>query len=287
MVRQTEIRIASETTGRLAYVAVSPGQHVRKGERLAVIDNPDLAASVDEAKASAASTKADRDRVYSGVRAEEVAIAAEAVRTAEANLLLAKQQNARAVALAARSITSRQQLDEITASLAKAQADLDLKRAKAAEAAAGPIAEERALSDAKVTLAEASVASLQAKLDKTTLTAPVNGIVGIRIAEPGEIMSPGKPVMTIEADGQRWFTFTLREDALGDVTVGSEVVVTSSDGRRIETRATELRPLGEFATWRATRAVGDHDLNSFGLRFDPISPRDDLEPGMSVWLARR
>jgi HlyD family secretion protein len=82
MVRQTEIRIASETTGRLASLAVTRGQHVRKGELLAVIDNTDLAASVGEAKAAATSAKADRDRVYAGVRAEEVAMAREAVRTA-------------------------------------------------------------------------------------------------------------------------------------------------------------------------------------------------------------
>jgi multidrug resistance efflux pump len=285
MVRQTEIRIAPETTGRLASVAVRPGQHVRKGELLAVIDNPDLAASVGEAKAAAASSKADRARVYSGVRAEEVAIATEAVRAAEANLHLAEQQNARAIALSARSFASRQQLDESTASLDKARADLDLKRAQAAAASAGPTAEERALADAKVTSAEATVAELQAKLDKTKLTAPVDGIVGIRIAEPGEIMSPGKPVMTMEADGQRWFTFTLREDTLDGVTVGGKVAVTASDGRLIEARVTELRPLGEFATWRAARAVGDHDLNSFGLRLDPIAQSEGLEPGMSVWLA--
>ena len=285
MVRQTEIRVASETTGRLASLTVSSGQHVRKGELLAVIDNPDLAASVGEAKATAVSAKADRDRVYAGVRAEEVAILSEAVRTAEANLHLAQQQNARAIALSARSFTSRQQLDESTASLAKAQADLDLKRAQAAAATAGPIAEERALADAKVTLAEATVASLQARLDKTKLTAPVDGIIGIRIAEPGEIMSPGKPVMTMEADGERWFTLTLREDALAGLTVGGKATVAPSAGNRIETRVTELRPLGEFATWRAARAVGDHDLNSFALRLDPISRSDGLEPGMSVWLA--
>jgi hypothetical protein len=32
--------------------------------------------------------------------------------------------------------------------------------------------------------------------------------------------------------------------------------------------------------------VGDHDLNSFRLRLDPIGAKDDgLEPGMTVWLA--
>jgi multidrug resistance efflux pump len=273
--------------GRLASIAVSPGQHVRKGDLLAIVDNPELAASVGEASAAAAGAKADRDRIYSGVRAEEVAIAAQNVRTAEANLLLAQQQNVRTVTLSARSFASRQQLDESAASLAKAQADLELKRSQYAAATAGPVAEERALADAKVALAEATVADLKAKLDKTKLTAPVDGVIGIRVAEPGEIMSPGKSVMTIEVDGQRWFSFTLREDTLDDVTIGGTVTLAAADGRRLEARVTELRPLGEFATWRAARAVGDHDLNSFGLRLDPITETNSLDPGMTVWLPRR
>ena len=51
-------------------------------------------------------------------------------------------------------------------------------------------------------------------------------------------------------------------------------------------RVVELHPLGDFATWPATRAIGDYDLNSFYVRTQPTGDDDqDLEPGMSVWLA--
>ena len=287
MVRQTEIRIAPDATGRLASVAVNPGQHVHKGDLLAVLDNPELAASLGEAKAAAASAKAQRDNVYSGVRPEEVAIANQAIQTSQANLVLAQQQYDRASALAGKAFASKQTLDSSSASLAKAKADLDLKKAQAAEAAAGPTAEERALADAQVAAAEATVADLQAKLDKTRLTAPTDGTIGIRVAEPGEIIGPGKPVMTLEADGQAWFAFTLREDDLHTITLGKTVALTMQGGRQIDARVTELRPLGEFATWRAARAVGDHDLNSFQLRLDPAGSVQGVEPGMTVWLPAR
>ncbi len=93
MVRLTEIRIAPEISGRLVSIPVHVGQEVHKGDLLAVLDNPELAASLGEAKAAAISARAQRADVYSGVRAEEVAILADSVRTAEANLLLAQQQN--------------------------------------------------------------------------------------------------------------------------------------------------------------------------------------------------
>ncbi|MBV8964074.1 MAG: HlyD family secretion protein, partial [Hyphomicrobiales bacterium] len=60
----------------------------------------------------------------------------------------------------------------------------------------------------------------------------------------------------------------------------------TAKGDRVETRVTELRPLGEFAVWRAARAVGDHDINSFLLRADPTGDVGDLEPGMTVWIDR-
>jgi HlyD family secretion protein len=285
MVRQTEIRIAPEITGRLASVEVHAGQTVRKGEVLAVLDNPELAASLGEAKAAAASATAERARVFAGPRDEEVATLGRSVETAEANLLLARQEDARTVALAARDFASRQKLDESNASLAKAEADLALKQAQFAAARAGPTAEERALADARVALAEATVADLEARLAKLRLVAPADATVGVLVAKPGEIVPVGKPVLTLYVGSERWFAFTLREDSLGKLTVGSDVTVTTGDGRRIAAKVTELRPLGEFATWRAARAVGDHDLNSFRLRLDPVEAKDDgLQPGMTVWL---
>ena len=284
MVRQTEIRIAPEITGRLTAIVVQSGQQVRKGDLLATLDNPELAASLGEAKAALAAARAERDRVYSGMRAEEVAILAKSVLTAEANLTLARQEIGRTTALAARDFASRQELDDRTAALAKSEADLALKRAQHAAGSAGPTAEERTLSDARVALAEATVADLQAKLDKTRLTAPADGVVGVIVGERGEIVPVGKPVLVLAA-GKPWFAFTLREDALGRLTVGSDVELTTAAGQRFAARVTELRPLGEFATWRAARAVGDHDLNSFRLRLDPLAAVDGLRPGMTVWLA--
>lgn len=284
MVRQTEIRIAPEITGRLRSIIVTPGQRVRKGEVLATLSNPELSASVAQAQAALASARAERARVYSGVRAEMVAIAAQSIDTAQANLLLAQQQVARSTKLVARNFASQQQHDENVASLGKAQADLDLRRAQYAAAKAGPTNEERQVADANVALAEASLAELEAKLAKTTLTAPVDGVVGIQVSEVGEIIPPGKPIVTIDIEGERWFSFTLREDFLKGLNVGAQTALTRDDGSKIDVRVTEVRPLGEFATWRAARAVGDHDLNSFRLRFDPVSKAEELEPGMTVWL---
>jgi hypothetical protein len=71
------------------------------------------------------------------------------------------------------------------------------------------------------------------------------------------------------------------------LTVGSTVDLTTTSGQKIPSRVTELRPLGEFATWRAAHAVGDHDLNSFRLRLDPVTAAVGLRSGMTVWLTEK
>ena len=86
---------------------VAAGQRVHKGDVLAILSSPELAALVEEAKASAANARADRANVYAGARKEEVDIAARDVEIAESNLTLAREQHNRAAALAAKNFQTQ------------------------------------------------------------------------------------------------------------------------------------------------------------------------------------
>ena len=284
VVHETEIRIAPEISARLASLPVKPLQPVRKGEVIAKLSSPEIAASLEEARANAESARANLANVEAGVRQEERDTAAQNVAIADSNVTLAKEQFARVSTLAAKNYASKQQFDEDAAALSEAQASLVLAKAALAQSQAGPTKEELAVAQSQVALALATVADLEAQIAKTTLTSPVDGIARLLVAEPGEAISPGQPVLTLAVAGDRWFTFTIREDRLRGVTIGSKLALRTAAGDRFEARVTELRPLGEFAVWRAARAVGDHDLNSFLLRADPIGPTPKLEPGMTVWI---
>jgi multidrug resistance efflux pump len=284
VVHETEIRIAPQISARLASIGLKSGQEAHKGEVLAVLSSPEIAAAVEEAKANGESARANLANVMAGVRREEVDAAAQKVAIATANVALANEQFARVSALAAKAFASRQHYDEDAAALAEAKASLNLAQAVLAQSKAGPTKEQQAVAEREVALALATVADLEAQLAKTTLTSPVDGVARLLVAEPGEAISPGQPVLTLGVAGQRWFTFTIREDRLGGLTLGSKVALRTAAGDRFEAKVTELRPLGEFAVWRAARAVGDHDINSFLLRADPIGPTPKLEPGMTVWI---
>jgi HlyD family secretion protein len=138
-----------------------------------------------------------------------------------------------------------------------------------------------------VQAAAAALAVIERHLGKTVLRSPVDGIVSVIVAEIGENVRAGQPVLVIAATGKQWLSFNAREDLLRGLTVGTALQVARAGTREtIPAVVTELRPLGAFATWQAERAVGDHDRNTLRLRLDPRDDPTGLERGMTVWLSR-
>jgi HlyD family secretion protein len=287
VVRATEIRVAPEVSGQLAAIKVHKGTRVHTGDVVAELSALELTASVGQARATLAAATADRDHVYAGVRAEEIAGLAAEIAKAKSRLAYVESQLTRTAILARSDFASQQALDQARKDVANARANVAEAEANHAAAVAGPTREQRSIADAQVQAAASALAVLERRLDKTTLRAPADGVVSVIVAEIGENVRAGQPVLAIQEAGKQWLSFNAREDLLRGLTVGTMVDV-ARPGVREATPAvvTELQPLGPFATWQAERAVGDHDRNTLRLRLDPRGDAPGLEPGMSVWIAR-
>jgi HlyD family secretion protein len=288
MVRTTEIKIEPEVSGRIAALPFKAGDRVSAGAVVAELSNPELAAAVDEARAAVGVARAARERVYAGVRQEEVNIAAREMDKANADLTLAKQQFARTSDLASHGHAPLQDLDNARANVATAAANLRVTQSRYAEAQRGPTAEDRALADASLAAAQASLVVLERRFEKLQLKSPVEGVVEVVVAEPGEATVPGRTVLTIADTGEPWFDFNIREDELKGIGIGTPLVLVEGvGGKHVSAKVSQMRRLDDFATWRAARAVGDHDLNTFSVRADPVVAVEGLEPGVTVWIAGR
>jgi multidrug resistance efflux pump len=285
MVRATEVKIMPEVSGRIAELPLKRGDRVEAGAVIARLSNPELVAAEGEAEAALLEAKAARDRVYAGVRKEEVGISAKDIDKANADLALAQKQFARISKLAADGYASKQQLDKATAAVANATAVLKSAKSQHQAAETGPTVEERAVADSRVAVAAAALAVLQRRVEKLVIHAPTAGMVETVVGELGEATVPGRTLLTVAAAGAPWFSFNLREDQLQGLQVGSNLTLTDAGAKmNIAARVTELRRLGDFATWRAARAVGDHDLNTFFIRADATQEGLELEPGVTVWM---
>src|SRR5215469_15149952 len=121
----TRIDIAARVTGRLAKIAVSRGQDVAAGATLVEIDNPELIAQLNEAKAEKSVAEAELARIRVGTRAEIVAQRKAEIDRATADLTLAQQTYERTRQLAAHNFAPQSKLDQDTDALTAAQKRLD------------------------------------------------------------------------------------------------------------------------------------------------------------------
>jgi HlyD family secretion protein len=221
------------------------------------------------------------------VRAEEVASLAAAISKAKSRLEYAQSQLGRTSFLARSDTATKQALDQAENDVASARADIAEAKANHDAAVTGPTREERAIADAQVKAVASALAVIERHLDKTILKVPVDGVVSVIVAEVGENIRAGEPVLVIEQTGKRWLSFNVREDWLRGLTVGAKVGVVRAGMREpMPAVVTELVPLGSFATWQAERAIGGHDRNTLRLRVDPQGNTMGFEPGMTVWLNR-
>jgi multidrug resistance efflux pump len=108
VVRTTEVRIAPEVGGLLTAIKVRKGNNVSAGEVVAELSAIELTASVGQARAALDAATADRNNVYAGVRAEQVASRKAEIAKAKSRLEYAEQQVNRTETLARTDNASQQ-----------------------------------------------------------------------------------------------------------------------------------------------------------------------------------
>ena len=137
--------------------------------------------------------------------------------------------------------------------------------------------------------ANAAVELVNAYLDEINLTSPANGIISDRYPKVGELVGQGSPIMTIQDLDDMWFTFNIREDRLHSLKSGDKVQLTvpALDNRKVTATVYYIAVRESYATWRATKEIGEFDTKTFEVRARPDGRVDGLRPGMSVIMSTK
>jgi multidrug efflux pump subunit AcrA (membrane-fusion protein) len=198
---RTTATIAARILAPVREVRVSPGDRVREGQTLVVLEGDDLGASARAARSAARAAEQGSN-----------AAAAE-VQAADAALALARASHDRIAGLHAKRSATAQELDDATATLRSADARVAGASARALQAASA-VESARAASD-------------QARTTEsfTTIAAPFDGIVTEKMIEPGNMASPGMPLLRLE--DTRGFRLEVRvdESRIGQIRNGDGVPV--------------------------------------------------------------
>ena len=105
-----------------------------------------------------------------------------------------------------------------------------------------------------------------------------------RFPEVGELVGTGAPIMNITDLNDMWVTFSIREDHLKDIKIGSELdaFIPALDNRPVKLKVYYMKDMGTYAAWKATKTNGQFDSKTFEVRARPVEKVADLRPGMSV-----
>ncbi|AOH34952.1 HlyD family secretion protein [Luteimonas sp. JM171] len=281
------VNVSAKVTARVAALRVAEGERVEAGQLLFELDSPEVAAKRRQAEAALAAAQAQADKAEAGAREEDIRAAEASWRRAQAGSELARSTFQRLERLHAEGVVTRQRRDEARAAAIDAEQQARAARAQYEQALAGARGEDKEAAQAQVRQAEGAVAEVQAAEDEVHGRAPVAGEVSGRMADVGELVPAGYPIYTL-IDLQRvWVAFHLREDQFAGLEVGRRLhgeipALTLED---VEFEVYYISPVGDFATWRATRQSAGYDIRSFEVRARPVAPIAGFRPGMSVLFA--
>lgn len=173
------------------------------------------------------------------------------------------------------------QVDVASAALAQAEAGVEAARAQSAALRAGATPEELAAAQARVAQAAAARDALRVQRSRMRLIAPLEGVVLVRRIEPGEVATPGAPLLTLGSLQQVRLVLYVPEKDLGRVRVGqaARVSVDSYPGRLFVGQVVHIAERAEYTPRNV--ATQEERMNTFyAVRVRIDNPDGALKPGM-------
>lgn len=235
----SRVELGSTLTGRVLAVAVDEGAQVRRGEVLVRLESDELRAALEQARASERQAAAR----LGGLRSSGRSAAQAGVAQADSVLQAAQAELQRTQDLVARGFLSEARLDEARRALAVAQAQQ--AGARAQRAANEEQGTDVAQAQAQLALARAAVVAAQARLEQAVLSAPADARVLVRSVEPGQIVQPGRALLTLALSGPVQLVGQLDERYLEQLQIGqgAAVVADAFPGQRFAARVQSIAPV--------------------------------------------
>jgi HlyD family secretion protein len=226
-IEATEIDIAAKIPGRIREILVREGDFVTAGQALVHMNTDQLEAKRRQAQAELQRAVIGVDTAKSLVvqRDAERKAAVAVIAQREAEFDAANRRLERSQQLVKTNTVSQQVLDDDRANAQGASAAVNAAQAQLAASEAAMNAAKAQIIDAEaaVDAARAAIETITADIEDSTLTAPRDGRVQFRVAQPGEVLAAGGRVLNLVDLGDVYMTFFLPTAQAGRVAMGSEV----------------------------------------------------------------
>jgi multidrug resistance efflux pump len=211
-------QVAPQVSGQVIAVEVRDNAPTRKGQVLFRIDPQPFEIALRTAEANLAVA-------IQGADVSELDVAYAKADLEKQRIELATNNKLGRIVL---NLWEKQAVSETTAIRARSAMDTtsaDVTRAEVQLERARSALGETGDNNAKVKQARAAVEQAKLDLHNTTVLAPADGVITNLRLSTGQFVSRGAPVLTFIEHGRRWVTAAMRENQLGNIDPGDEVVV--------------------------------------------------------------
>jgi multidrug resistance efflux pump len=308
IVTTNDVIVSPQITGQIAELLVREGDPVKKDQVVATIKPEELQADTayyrsnvaglaSQVQESEAALRFQQQQTTDQIRQAESALAStEAqVKAAAADLESARLTFTRTQDLAQQKVASPQELDQARTAFASAQAKVDslnkqVDAQRAAVALARSNAEQVAVRRSQMQAAEhmqAAASAQQAKADVrlryTEIHAPIDGIVDVRAARPGEVVNPGQPIVTLINPDDLWIRADVEETYIDRIRIGDKMTVRLPSGEERDATVFYRGVDAGFATQRDVSRT-KRDIKTFEIRLRADNRDRRLAVGMTAYV---
>jgi len=308
IVTTNDVIVSSQIDGRLATLTVVEGDQVKKDQVIATIDPRELAADSAYYSSAEQGATAQVHEAQAALSYQEKQTV-DAIAQAESNLAAAKSQQAEAAAALQNATTELDRTQRLSDAGVAPSQQLDIaKTTKAAAvahfAALGKLvdAQQSALSLAQANAqqvamkasqlqasehqqqaASASRTKADVRLTYTDVRSPIDGVVDVRAARPGEYVNHAQPIVTVVNQDDLWIRADVEETYIDRVRVGDHIQVRLPSG---EERDGVVFFRGVNAAYATQRDVSrtKRDIKTFEIRLRVDNKDRRLAVGMTAYV---
>ena len=226
------VNLSFRVGGRVAEILAEEGDELTKGQEFAKLDMEPMEVDVQLAQAALDASRAALEKAENGARKQEIDEAKAQAEECRATLELAEADLERNENLIGKNAVSQSGYDASLSTRDVARARLARALANVELLEEGTRREDIDAAKAAVAQAEASLQKARIALKDAVLTAPNDGVVLTRVAEPGAIVATGQTIATLSARDVVWVYIFIEEPDLGKVAPGTPVEITTDSSEK-------------------------------------------------------
>jgi len=276
-----EVDVAFQAGGRIAALHADEGQAVKVGDPLAELDSHDYELALFRAQSESEAALQTLAALKAGTRSQEIRVGESTLAQAKASQRFAYGEVKRLKDLVTKNFGSQQQLDAARQQADIADAQVEQAKQSLELLREGPRKEDIQRAAAQYDASKTAVDQAKRQLDYTQLLSPVAGLVSVRLAEQGQVVSAGQPVLRIAELGRPWVRAFLGEQDLARVKLGqaAEVRVDGLPNKVFKGHLAFISPKAEFTPKTVETQKLRVDL-VYRIKVEVDAPGGELKIGM-------